>query len=114
MKAMICISCPKGCHLMAEEEAPYLVTGNQCPRGQEYGRNEIINPLRVVTSTVWVDSKEEHCCPVKTDRPIPKSAIFPAVKGLKDVTLTPPVNRGQVVVENIYGTGANFIATKDV
>ena len=31
-KELICISCPKGCHLKVDEEAN-KVTGNGCPRG---------------------------------------------------------------------------------
>ena len=38
MKELICITCPKGCHLKVDEEHGYTVTGNSCPRGEEYGR----------------------------------------------------------------------------
>ena len=52
MKDLICIMCPKGCHLKVDEEHGYTVTGNRCPRGAEYGHNELKNPTRVITSTV--------------------------------------------------------------
>ena len=39
MTNLICITCPKGCHLTVDEENDYKVTGNACPRGAEYGRN---------------------------------------------------------------------------
>ena len=32
MKDLICIMCPKGCHLKVDEEHGYTVTGNRCPR----------------------------------------------------------------------------------
>ena len=54
MKEIICITCPKGCHLKVDEES-FAVTGNSCPRGAVYGANELRNPVRVVTSTVVVD-----------------------------------------------------------
>ena len=49
MKDLICIMCPKGCHLKVDEEHGYTVTGNRCPRGAEYGHNELKNPTRVIT-----------------------------------------------------------------
>ena len=49
MKEIICITCPKGCHLKVDEET-FAVTGNACPRGAVYGANELRNPVRVVTS----------------------------------------------------------------
>ena len=54
MKELICITCPKGCHLKVDEQT-YAVTGNSCPRGAVYGANELRNPVRVVTSTVIVE-----------------------------------------------------------
>ena len=41
MKNVICITCPKGCHLTVDEENGFAVTGNSCPRGAEYGKNEL-------------------------------------------------------------------------
>jgi len=41
MTELICITCPKGCHLRVDEEKGFAVTGNSCPRGAEYGRNEL-------------------------------------------------------------------------
>ena len=32
MRELICITCPKGCHLKVDEENDYKVTGNGCPR----------------------------------------------------------------------------------
>ena len=50
MKELICIVCPKGCHLRVDEDNGYAVTGNGCPRGAEYGKIELTHPTRVVTS----------------------------------------------------------------
>ena len=40
MTELICIVCPRGCHLQVDEANGYAVTGNSCPRGAEYGRQE--------------------------------------------------------------------------
>ena len=44
MKELICIVCPKGCHLSVDENDNYKVTGNSCPRGEEYGAAEKFFP----------------------------------------------------------------------
>ena len=35
MTELICITCPKGCHLRVDEEKGFAVTGNRCPRGAD-------------------------------------------------------------------------------
>ena len=105
MKDLICIMCPKGCHLKVDEEHGYTVTGNRCPRGAEYGHNELKNPTRVITSTVRLRSKSACRLPVKTDGQIPKYMM-------KEDTA--PVHVGDVVVDNIFRTGVHFVATKTV
>lgn len=41
MRELICITCPKGCHLRVDEEKDYKVTGNGCPRGAVYGKKSV-------------------------------------------------------------------------
>lgn len=114
MKELICIVCPKGCHLKVDETNDYKVTGNGCPRGEEYGKIELTHPTRVVTSTVQCSGGAHPRCPVKTSAPIPKELILQAVRCLDGVKLTAPVHTGDVVVPNICGTGVHFIATHDL
>ena len=114
MKELICIVCPQGCHLKVDEAADYAVTGNRCPRGAEYGRAELTHPTRVLTSTVRCVGGTHPRCPVKTDAPIPKELMMQAVQALDDVTLTAPVQMGQIVIEHLCGTQANVVATRDL
>lgn len=113
MKTLTCIVCPKGCHLAVDVENSYAVTGNACPRGAEYGKMELLNPTRTVCSTVQVTGGPYPRCPVKTDRPIPKCMMVGAMAALDGVALAAPVHLGQVVVENVCGTGVNFVSTRD-
>ena len=85
MKELICIVCPKGCHLKVDENDNYSVTGNDCPRGAEYGKKELTAPTRVITSTVKVRGGLYSRCPVKTAAPIPKGLIFEAMKLLEKI-----------------------------
>ena len=114
MKELICIVCPKGCHLRVDEDNGYAVTGNGCPRGAEYGKIELTHPTRVVTSTVKCQGAAHPRCPVKTNQAMPKELIFQAMKALDGVELAAPVHVGQVVVENVCGTGADFVACRDL
>lgn len=114
MTELICITCPKGCHLKVDEENGYAVTGNSCPRGAEYGKNELKNPKRVITSTVRTNSKEYPRCPVKTNGAIPKEKMFDAMALLDDVLLEAPINTGDKVIENVFDTGIDFVACKNI
>ena len=114
MTKFICIVCPKGCHLEVDENNNYAVTGHDCVRGVEYGQTELKNPTRVITSTVKITGALHRRCPVKTAQPIPKGLISDAMRLLDSVELTAPVKIGQVVVEDICGTGVAFVATRSM
>ena len=113
---LICIGCPLGCPLTVEMEGNEVksVAGNTCPRGDAYAKKELTNPTRIVTSPVRVAGGKLAMVSVKTESDIPKGKIFDCVKALKDVEVTAPVKIGDVIVENVAGTGVNVIATKNV
>ena len=114
MKELICICCPKGCHLKVDEQNGYAVTGNNCPRGEAYGKSELQNPVRVVTSTVRTNNPEHRRLPVKTDRPVSKSAMLDVMAELEKAEVRLPVNVGDIIIENVAGTGANIVAAKTI
>ena len=114
MKELICIVCPRGCHLQVDEDNDYAVTGNRCPRGAAYGKAELIHPTRTVTSTVRCTGGAHPRCPVKTDQPIPKDKMFDVTAALDAVELTAPVRIGQIVIADVCGTGANVVATRNI
>ena len=106
MKDLICIMCPKGCHLKVDEEHGYTVTGNRCPASQRASATQL--------STVRLRSKSACRLPVKTDGQIPKYMMEEAMRLLDKVEVTAPVHVGDVVVDNIFRTGVHFVATKTV
>ena len=114
-RELICINCPMGCPLTVtlEDGVVLSVAGNTCPRGDAYGRKEVTNPTRIVTSTVPVDgSPTERMVSVKTESDIPKGKIFDVVRALVDVRANAPVEIGDVIVPDVAGTGVAVIATK--
>lgn len=114
MKDLVCIVCPKGCRLHVDEENSFAVTGNSCPRGAEYGRNEISNPTRVLTSTVRLQGGSLRRCPVRTDKAVPRGKLLKIMKLLDQVELTSPVTIGQKVLTDVCGTGADVIVTRNL
>ena len=114
MKELVCIVCPKGCRLHVDDENGYTVTGNSCPRGAEYGKNEIQNPTRVLTSTVRLSGGAYRRCPVKTEKAVPKGKLLDIMKELNHVEVASPVAIGQVVLTNAAGTGVNVVVTKSL
>ena len=113
MAELICIVCPKGCHLKVDETT-FAVSGNSCEKGAEYGKTELKNPTRTLTSTVRLENGALPRCPVRTSAPIPKGMMFDAMAVLEGITLTAPVKVGQVAVENLLGTGADLIVTRTI
>lgn len=114
MKELICIVCPNGCRLQVDEENCCKVTGNACPRGEEYGRNELLHSTRVLTGTVRLRGARLPRCPVKTSGAIPKELLLRAARALCDVDLAAPVRRGDVVLADVCGTGVDVVATRDI
>lgn len=114
-RELICISCPMGCPLTVELEGGEIVniTGNTCKRGEVYGRKEVTNPTRIVTSTVKVEGGKSDMVSVKTKEDIPKDKIFECVKALKGITVKAPVRIGDVILPNVAGTGVDIVATKE-
>lgn len=113
MKELICVTCPKGCRLQIDEQT-LKVSGNTCPRGAIYAQNELTDPKRVVTTTVAISGAALPRCPVRTTAPVSKGLMIDIVKELKNFHLTAPVKVGQVVVQNILGSGADVIVTREL
>ena len=111
MKELICIKCPKGCHLHVDDENGYAVTGNSCERGAEYGKKELTNPTRVLTSTVKVTGSLHRRVSVKSLGELPRALLEKKKKINKKKKLTAPVHIGDVVIANILNTGIDIVAT---
>lgn len=113
-RILTCICCPMGCELTAEVEngKAVSVSGNTCPRGKAYAESEIESPTRIVTTTVISDCGRP--VPVKTAQPIPKGMIAECVAEIKKQHPALPVEIGQVLIDDLLGTGASVTVTKSV
>ncbi len=115
-RELTCIGCPLGCAVTVTLENGQItgVAGNTCKRGDDYARKEVAHPTRIVTSSVCVAGGIAPMVSVKTRNDIPKDKIFDCVRALKGLTVDAPVSIGDIVLENVAGTGVDVIATKAV
>ena len=115
-RELICINCPLGCGLTVtiKDGEVEKVQGNTCPKGEAYGKKEVTNPTRIVTSIVKVTGGVLPVVSVKTASDIPKEKIMDCARVLKEIEVHAPVSIGDVVLEDVCGTGVPMIATKNV
>ena len=115
-KKLTCICCPMGCQLQVtiRDGQVEKVEGNTCKRGAIYGKKEVTDPTRIVTTTVHVSGGVENMVSVKTQSDIPKDKIFDCIHALKNVTVSAPVHIGDVILKDVTHTGVAIIAAKNV
>ena len=115
-KEMICIGCPMGCYLTVDyvEKTVRSVSGNRCKVGLEYAEKEISNPERTLTTTVRVKGGHLPLVSVRTTKPLPKNRIFDTMNLLAKVEIEAPIKIGEPIVQNIFDTGVNIVATKNI
>ena len=112
MKELTCIVCPRGCRLTIDDDLN--VTGNSCPRGAIYAKDELTNPKRMITSFMRVKNRENCVVSVKTSTSIPKGMIFQVMEEINKVGVDAPTKIGDVAIKDVLGTGADIIITKNV
>ena len=111
-RILTCIVCPRGCQLkitLSDEGRVEAVEGNFCRRGVTYANDECTNPKRTVTSTVKCQSG--GVVPVKTSSTIPKELIFEVMAEINRATAPDDVKIGDIIIENVCGTGVSVVAT---
>jgi CxxC motif-containing protein len=114
-KTVTCINCPIGCRVTVRFEDGEIVSveGNTCKRGDTYARQECVEPKRMVTAVLPVESGETPAS-VRTVSPVPKALIKDVMRELSQLTLKAPVSLGEVVCADVCGTGVDVIATCEV
>lgn len=137
LRTFTCIMCPRGCDLEAVVEPEgesqedkgrewglteacgagfriSRITGNACPKGEQYVRQEIENPMRNIATSILVDGGELPLASVRLTGPVPKGSIFDVMKEIRQVRRPAPVTEGQVVIPDVLGLGVDVIVTKTV
>lgn len=114
--AYTCICCPLGCRIevaLDENGQVSEVSGYTCKRGADYAAQEAVAPERMVTAVLCVSGCLEPVS-VKTQRPVPKAAMKDVLAAVAALRLDAPVAAGDVLIEDVCGTGVAVVATKSV
>jgi CxxC motif-containing protein len=135
---LICITCPLGCHLEAERrpDGSLVVTGNRCPRGPAYAREELLAPRRVVTATCRarvsgaepgpggrangapprsdLATARPRRIPCRTRAPFPKERVGELLVAIYSLEVELPVEIGKVLIPDALGSGIDLIATRSI
>jgi len=117
IKEMACIVCPLSCHLQVDiDDAGNVisVTGNTCPRGEQYARSEMTNPTRMLTSTVKIKNGLYPRLPVILSDVIPKGKMFEVMDEINKIQIEAPVDINQVLIENVCGLSVDVIASRSM
>jgi CxxC motif-containing protein len=111
-----CIICPNGCRISVEYEGTNIknIKGDECPKGKDYVKNEITNPLRVFTGSVLVENGDFSLVSVKTPSPIPKKYLKKIGEITRRIKVDAPVKIGQIVASNLLGEKIYLIATRKI
>jgi CxxC motif-containing protein len=112
---LICITCPKGCTLEVERDGDTVVKVEQgCKRGHEYAKRELIDPRRMVSSTVKISGGVHPLLPVYTADAFPKPRIPELMAALRALKINAPVRMNEVILEDALKTGINILASRDI
>jgi len=113
---LICIVCPIGCHMTIDRSGgdAIEVEGNRCRRGRAYAEEEFSNPRRVVTATASIRGGLSPRLPVRSSSPVPVDRVAAFLAEVYRLRLDGPVRRGEVVAQNLAGTGIDLLASMSV
>lgn len=117
-----CTTCPSECLLTVEVERDAnctvvevrSVTGNNCPRGDTFARQELTCPMRVLTTTVAVSGGDEALLPMRTAEAIPLALHAQAMDLIRGLVVKAPIRTGDVVLPNLLDTGTDLVASMDI
>jgi CxxC motif-containing protein len=117
-KKMRCIVCPEGCPMHAEYEAAskkiISLEGYKCKRGIKFAEDEITNPLRLLTTTISIDSKIAQRLPVRSNISAPKDKIAAMIEAVKQIRAKAPVKMGEIIASDMLGTGVDILSSTTV
>lgn len=115
-KEIICTVCPRGCHIMVEGDGDKVLSaeGYNCKRGLEYANTEYAHPVRILTTLVKIEGVQNDLLPVRSSKPLPKEKLFDCMDVIRATTAKLPVDRYDVIISDICGTGVDIVATKKV
>ncbi|HTX74446.1 MAG TPA: DUF1667 domain-containing protein [Rectinemataceae bacterium] len=122
---LVCITCPMGCHLVVERagDGDLSVSGNRCPRGAAYAREELLAPKRTVTATCRIVGQRPGAVlppglprrlPCRSSAPFPREDVPRLLDTIYGLEVPLPVASGQVLLADALGSGIDIVATRSI
>lgn len=106
-----CIMCPMGCEMdVVKKDKNFIVSNNQCKRGETYALQEITHPERIVTAIL--KTKKSGVLSVKTNMPVPKELVMDIIKEINNLKVY-DAKIGDTVIHKVLGTDADVIVTSN-
>lgn len=117
-KEYTCVVCPNGCPLQVattDGDKPELiaVSGNLCPRGAKWAKQEIENPMRTISTNVLLEGGAAPVVSVRTLDPIPLKDIMAVRESLKGLSLKAPVHVGDIIATEPAGVPCRIAVTRN-
>ncbi|HCO18292.1 MAG TPA: molybdopterin oxidoreductase [Tissierellales bacterium] len=110
-----CNICPVGCMLeVGGSETDINVTGNRCGRGIEYARKLISDESKILTGRCILLNGPMGRLPVVSSKPVPKDISDAVLEQVRNLRVYAPVEKGQILIENIMGSGIDILAQRRV
>jgi CxxC motif-containing protein len=113
---LTCVLCPVGCELEVAKDAAgeIQVQGNQCDKGVPFAVEEVLHPQRNLATSVPVLGSAARMVSVRLSRPVPREKLFAILAEIAKLRPEAPIGRGQVLIADVLGTGADVIATRTI
>lgn len=116
IKKITCIICPIGCEVevVYSDKEIAKIEGHQCKKGVKYAEEEVVCPVRTLTTTIKVRNGNLPLVSVKTLPPLPKDKIFVVMDELAQIEVSAPIKVGDVLVKNVLSLDTDVIATRKI
>lgn len=113
---LTCVLCPVGCELevRGDRTGDLEVSGNQCDKGVPFAVEEVLRPMRNLATSVPIRGASARTVSVRLSASVPREMIFPVLAEIRKLRPEAPVRRGQVLIADVLGTGADVIATRTI
>jgi len=112
-KKLTCIECPVGCILDIEYNKSRILSleGNKCNKGEKFAHDEIIDPRRVLTTTIAIESDLFNRLPVRSRIAVPRGQVIDMIRKVKKMKVRAPVKAGDIIIKDFLESGIDIISS---
>ncbi|MFW6209159.1 MAG: DUF1667 domain-containing protein [Spirochaetota bacterium] len=112
-KRLTCLACPRGCNVEVRLGSAGEITemeGCSCARGEAWVREELLHPMRTLTTTVRTAFADFPRLPVRTERDIELKAFSAVMQSVETIVVRRRMLPGDVISPCVYEDGAGQVA----